>query len=131
MAKVIYKVAAGYIADRQPAVFAEERIEGGAGRQTDIFVYSQADGLRNLALETESGQGKSTYRAVAVNAYDVNGDGMTEIPRAVRMVGSESGATDAAYMLDWYLYSAGAEPAYVMTTDRNVSQGWDFTITPY
>lgn len=129
VAKVIYKVAAGYIADRQPAVFAEERIEGGAGRQTDIFVYSQTDGLRNLALETESGQGKSTYRAVAVNAYDVNGDGMTEIPRAVRMVGSESGATDAAYMLDWYLYSAGAEPAYVMTTYRNVSQGWDFTIS--
>lgn len=128
-AKVISKVYTGYIADRQPAVFAEEKIEGGSGQQTDIFVYGTADGLRNLALDTETGVGVGTYRSVAANAYDVNSDGMTEIPRAVRMVGYDDGTADGAHMLDWYLYSASAQPQYVTTTYRNVSQGWDFTIS--
>lgn len=128
-AKAIHKVQTGYIAERQPAVFAEEKIEGGQGQQTDIFVYDASDGLRNLALETESGLGQGTYRPIAVNAYDVGGDGLTEIPRAVRMVGSSSSAGESAYMLDWYLYSAHAAPQYIKTTYRNVSQGWDFEIS--
>lgn len=128
-AKIIERVDSGYIENRQPAVFVEETVEGGNGQQTDLFVYQAEEGLRNLALNTESGTGKGTYRVVPANAYDINGDGLTEIPRAVHMVGSLAQNSDAVYMLDWYLYSATGDPSYVQTTYRNVSQEWDFVIS--
>lgn len=128
-AKIISRVDSGYIADKQPAVFVEETVSGGSGQQTDIFVYQAEEGLRNLALSTESGTGRGTYRVVPADACDINGDGLTEIPRAVHMVGSMAKDTDAVYMLDWYLYDANGDPAYVETTYRNVSQEWDFRIS--
>ena len=128
-AKIISRVDSGYIADNQPAVFVEETVSGGSGQQTDLFVYQPEEGLRNLALSTESGTGRGTYRVVPANACDINGDGLTEIPRAVHMVGSMSDGSDAVYMLDWYLYDADGDPTYVETTYRNVSQEWDFRIS--
>lgn len=128
-AKLIERVSNGALADGQPAVFVEETLSGGSGQQTDIFVYQPEEGLRNLALSTESGTGRGTYRVVPADACDINGDGLTEIPRAVHMVGSLAADTDPVYMLDWYLYSASDEPAYVQTTYRNVSQEWDFRIS--
>lgn len=128
-AKIISRVDSGYIADNQPAVFVEETVSGGSGQQTDLFVYQPEEGLRNLALSTENGTGRGTYRVVPANACDINGDGLTEIPRAVHMVGSMSDGSDAVYMLDWYLYDADGDPTYVETTYRNVSQEWDFRIS--
>ncbi len=84
-AKIISRVDSGYIADNQPAVFVEETVSGGSGQQTDLFVYQPEEGLRNLALSTENGTGRGTYRVVPANACDINGDGLTEIPRAVHM----------------------------------------------
>lgn len=128
-AKIIERVNSGYIADRIPAIFVEETVQGGNGQQTDVFIWKREGGLRNLARNTESGIGKGTYRVVPANAYDINADGLTEIPRAVQMVGSVDPANDEVYMLDWYLYAANREPAYVQTTYRNVSQEWDFVIS--
>lgn len=128
-AKIISRVDSGYIADNQPAVFVEETVSGGSGQQTDIFVYQAKEGLRNLALSTENGTGRGTYRVVPADACDINGDGLTEIPRAVHMVGSMAKDADAVYMLDWYLYDANGDPTYVETTYRNVSQEWDFRIS--
>ena len=128
-AKIIERVHSGYIADRIPAVFVEETVQGSNGQQTDVFIWRREDGLRNLARNTESGTGKGTYRVVPANAYDINGDGLTEIPRAVQMVGSVKPENDEVYMLDWYLYAAGRQPSYVQTTYRNVSQEWDFVMS--
>lgn len=128
-AKIIERVTSGYIAERTPAVFVEETVQGGNGQQTDVFIWKKQGGLRNLARNTESGIGRSTYRTVPANAYDINEDGLIEIPRAVHMVGSEHPGSDEVYMLDWYLYAADREPTYVRTTYRNVSQEWDFVIS--
>lgn len=128
-AKIIERINSGYIADGIPAVFVEETVQGNSGQQTDVFIWQRESGLRNLARNTESGTGKGTYRVVPANAYDINGDGLTEIPRAVQMVGSEAPENDEVYMLDWYLYAANHQPSYVRTTYRNVSQEWDFVIS--
>ncbi|MBS5145237.1 MAG: hypothetical protein KHY89_06955 [Butyricicoccus pullicaecorum] len=128
-AKIIERMHKGYIADHIPAVFVEETVQGSNGQQTDIFVWRRESGLRNLARNTESGTGKGTYRVVPANAYDINGDGLTEIPRAVKMVGSVGEEGNEVYMLDWYLYAENRQPMYVQTTYRNVSQEWDFVMS--
>lgn len=128
-AVTIERMSSGYVRDRQPAVFAEERTTGGVGLTTDIFVY--ADGkLQNLALDSEDSMGRGTYRPVSVYAADINGDGVTELPRAVLMAGYTEQSADALYMLDWYAYGADAAPELVLTTYQNVADGWTLTIDP-
>ncbi len=128
-AKIIERMHKGYLVDRIPAIFVEETVQGSNGQQTDIFIWSRESGLRNLARNTESGTGRGTYRVVPANAYDINGDGFTEIPRAVKMVGSASTEGNEVYMLDWYVYAENSPPMYVQTTYRNVSQEWDFVMS--
>ena len=106
----VERMTSGRVRDSLPAVFAEQKTAGGVGLTTDIFVY--ADGtLQNLALDSEDSINRGTYRPVSVYAADINGDGVTELPRAVLMAGyDEAAATDALFMLDWYAYSADAAP---------------------
>ena len=124
----VERMTSGRVRDSLPAVFAEQKTAGGVGLTTDIFVY--ADGtLQNLALDSEDSINRGTYRPVSVYAADINGDGVTELPRAVLMAGyDEAAATDALFMLDWYVYSVDRPPVLMMTTYQNVSDGWMFKI---
>ncbi len=118
-------VNTGYIGGSQPAIFVEQKTTSGVGQQTDIFIY-HGDVFSNIALDSEDEKAQSTYRVVAVDTMDINGDGMWEVPRAVLMPGYLEGASDALYMLDWYLYQADATPTYVQTSFRNTNEYWSF-----
>lgn len=124
--QTVVSLKAGQLRGYQNAVFAEGKSELGAGLMTDILIYD-ADGFRNIALEGEDASRQSTYRPVSVPSSDVNGDGLTEVPRAVAMPGTA--ASDAVYMLDWYAYSAGDNPVRVCTTYQNVSENWQFLLS--
>ena len=127
-AAAVERMQSGRVQDSKTAVFAEEKVANGAGLTTDIFVYSNGT-LRNLALDGEDTASHSTYRPVAVYASDVNGDGITELPRAVLMAGyKDTSSSDAVYMLDWYAYGIGKVPAKVATTYQNISDAWSLLI---
>ena len=119
----------GRVQDSKTAVFAEEKVANGAGLTTDIFVYSN-DTLRNLALDGEDTASHSTYRPVAVYASDVNGDGITELPRAVLMAGyKDTSSSDAVYMLDWYAYGIGKfRPRLPPPLIRTFPDAWSLLI---
>ncbi|MFR3787535.1 hypothetical protein [Agathobaculum desmolans] len=126
----VERMQTGRVLDNHTAVFAEEKMASGVGLTTDIFVYAD-DLLINLALDGENAITRSTYRPVSVYAADVNGDGMTELPRAVLMAGyTDAAASDAVFMLDWYAYGVDQIPERVMTTYQNISDGWSLTIDP-
>ena len=124
----VTRVFSGRAAQDMPAVFAEQRTTSGVGLQTDIFVF--ADGmLHNLALDGEDSATRGTYRPVAIEAADINADGVTELPRAVLMAGyTDAAAAEAIFMIDWYAYSLTEAPRLVKTTYHNVSEEWYFTI---
>ena len=73
---------------------------------------------------------QGTYRSVSVNAADVDGDGETEIPRAVLMAGYPEGSADALYMFDWYAYRREDVPEYKLTTFRSAAERWYLVIPP-
>ena len=124
----VERMTSGRVQKNQPAVFAEQKTTSGVGLTTDIFVYEDGT-LQNLALDSEDSIHRGTYRPVSVYAADINGDGVTELPRAVLMAGyDEAAATDALFMLDWYVYSVDRPPVLMMTTYQNVSDGWMFKI---
>ena len=124
----VERMRSGRVQMNQPAVFAEERMANGVGLTTDIFVYNN-DTLINLALDGEDSITRSTYRPVSVYATDINADGITELPRAVLMAGyTDAAASDAVFMLDWYVYSVDRPPVAVATTYDNISDGWRLNI---
>jgi hypothetical protein len=124
--QAVVSLKTGNLRGYQKAVFAEGKPELGTGLMTDILIYD-ADGFRNIALEGEDSADQGTYRPVSVPSTDVNGDRLTEVPRAVAMPGTA--ASDAIYMLDWYAYSAGDRPVRVATTYQNVSENWQFELS--
>lgn len=126
-ARSIVRVSSGYTSGNRPAVFAEEKNESGIGLMTDIFVYDEQSGFQNLALESAQGAPASTFRPVSVYATDINGDGITEIPRATLTAGAASGAADAQYFLDWYAYG-DSQPQMVRTTYYSQVEEWMFLI---
>lgn len=126
-ARSIVRVTSGYAAGNRPAVYAEEKNESGIGLMTDIFVYDEAAGFTNIALAGAQGAPVTTFRPVSVYATDINGDGITEIPRATLTAGAADGAADAQYFLDWYAYGA-EEPQMVRSTYYNQVEEWMFTI---
>ena len=115
----------GWLRGYRRAVFAEGKPKLGSGLMTDILILD-SNGFRNITLESETASKQSTYRPVSVLSNDVNGDGLTEVPRAVTMPGTN--AADPVYMLDWYAYSAGDQPVRVCTTYQNVSENWQFML---
>lgn len=115
------------LTDGQLAAFAEEKDESGVGQQTDILLYWNG-ALRNIAYDTEQVGAPGTYRSVSVNAADVDGDGETEIPRAVLMAGYPEGSADALYMFDWYAYRREEAPQYKLTTFRSAAERWYMVI---
>ena len=124
----VERMRSGRVQMNQPAVFAEERMANGVGLTTDIFVYNN-DTLINLALDGEDSITRSTYRPVSVYAADINADGITELPRAVLMAWyTDAAASDAVFMLDWYVYSVDRPPVAVATTYDNISDGWRLNI---
>ncbi|MBS6639739.1 MAG: hypothetical protein KH295_01635 [Clostridiaceae bacterium] len=126
----VERMRSGRVQPSQPAVFAEERMASGVGLTTDIFVYHEGT-LMNLALDGEDSITRSTYRPISVYASDINADGVTELPRAVLMAGyDDAAASDAIFMLDWYVYSPDRPPVAVATTYDNISDGWRLSIDP-
>ena len=126
----VERMRSGRVQPSQPAVFAEERMASGVGLTTDIFVYHEGT-LMNLALDGEDSITRSTYRPISVYASDINADGVTELPRAVLMAGyDDAAASDAIFMLDWYVYSPERPPVAVATTYDNISDGWRLSIDP-
>ena len=124
----VERMRSGRVQQTQYAVFAEERMASGVGLTTDIFVYNNGT-LVNLALDGEDSITRSTYRPISVYATDINSDGITELPRAVLMAGySDAAASDAIFMIDWYVYSADRPPVAVATTYENISDNWRLSI---
>ncbi len=124
--KTVVRVKAGYVSYHRPALFVEEKSDSGVGLLTDIFLYDGA-GFRNIAPDTGQNEAYSTYRPVSVYAADANGDGITEIPRAQLIPGYQSGAADALYFLDWYVYGED-QPSKVSTTYTSLSEEWQLTV---
>lgn len=123
--QTVVSLKTGWLRGYRRAVFAEGKPKLGSGLMTDILILDN-NRFRNITLESETASKLSTYRPVSVLSNDVNGDGLTEVPRAVTMPGTN--AADPVYMLDWYAYSAGDQPVRVCTTYQNVSENWQFML---
>ena len=121
----IVRLTEGMTADREPAIYVEQKSSDGAGFFTDILLYHQNQ-LVNLTKQARDTD-MDTYRTLMIYARDVDQDGVMEVPEirsVIPLHAEDSGTGDAVYLLDWYRYSRQSEPQKVFTCFANFADGW-------
>ena len=112
----------GRLADESRAIYVTSTTETGV--LTDIVVL-EADGLKNITRDGESGISKSTSRTYTdVGAADINNDGVLEIPLPVQAAGMEPGTVSSYYIIYWRQFDRGGNPAVSCATYHSTSDGW-------
>ncbi len=121
-------VITGRLADRVPAVFAASSY-GENGRITDVFI-SREGKLENVTLDPETGESGETIRYyTAVSAWDINGDGITEIPQPVPLLDYKVTDTVNFWLIRWRQFNADGRSEPVFTTYHNERDGWYFILS--
>lgn len=121
----IVRLTEGRTADRELAVYVEQKSSDGAGFFTDILVYHQ-DQLLNLTKQARNTD-MDTYRTLMIYTRDVDQDNVMEIPEirsVIPLNSQDNGASDAVYLLDWYRYSRQNAPQKAMTCFANFADDW-------
>lgn len=116
-------VVTGKLDQDTPAVFITGINSQGIA-VTDILVWQEGAGLINAALDRSTGLSGATAPYRQLIPQDINGDGITELPRPD---GSVSDAKQADGMVSWEQY----RPDGLVTVERTyhcLSGGWYFIL---
>lgn len=112
----------GRLSDGKPGVYVNGLVNG--GEVTDIFTLQ--DGvLRNITRDERSGISSATFRGYTdVDAADINGDGVLEIPRPYPLPTLEAESEAAYYVLSWQQFDSAGNEAVICATYHSVTDGW-------
>lgn len=124
---VVQSAKVGTLEDMIPALFVSSAFGEVDGLITDVIALR--DGvLTNLTLDEETGKSNTTRRYYTdfqdVNGYDIDSDGILELPIPEPL--PAVGETDTAplYLLHWYQFALDGTASLVCTTFHNYDDGW-------
>lgn len=117
---------AGTLVDSVPALFVASDYGEAGGRVTDVIAVR--DGvLTNLTLDVDTGMSSGTRRYYKdfqdEYGYDINNDGVTEIPIAEALPVT-GGSAAQLYLLHWYQFALDGSGERVCTTFHSYDDGW-------
>ena len=94
---------------------------------TDILKKTEQGQLVNAVLSEFTGMTAELFRYRGLLPEDIDGDGVTEVPAAVMIPGTETGDY---YRVDWYSYGADGSRVPELSTYDNSSDGWYLELLP-
>ena len=121
-------VQSGRLSDGVVGIYATCETSG--GELTDILVLTE-NGLSNMTLDTKVGMSQTTYRTYTeVDSFDINHDGVLEIPWPVAVPNIEAGAPPKYNFIYWKQYDSAGNSIVLSetTTCHSVTDGWYLTI---
>ncbi len=119
----IQTLEAGRLKDKSPALFATFAL-GEAYHLTDIFAWT-GEALKNLTLTEGSHRSEATLRQnTGVAPTDLNGDGLTEVPRAKTLPIYPSPQPESFWLIDWLQFDKNGVGTRVLTTYHNTTDRW-------
>ena len=118
----ISRIAAGKLRGGTTALFLDGRLIGG-GIITDIFCFTDNKTLSNITRVPTGDEVVS--RPINVFATDINGDGITEVPRTVPL---PQQSETLYYAIEWYAYRPNGNSTRVVSTYHNYSDSWYFVL---
>ena len=115
------KVTAGTLRSGEPALFVTGVAEG-MRAITDVLLLRGGE-LNNAVLSPTTGVSGESSRFRALYPADINGDGVTEVPRTVALYGEELEG-DTAQRVDWISFDAAGAAIRVLSTYHAIEDGW-------
>ncbi len=104
-----------------PALFITG-VADGARAITDVLALRGGE-LTNLVLSAITGVSGEVSRFCSVYPMDINGDGVTEVPRTVTLQGEDADHA-ISQRVDWISYDASGTASRVLSTYHDVADGW-------
>ena len=115
------KVTVGTLRSGEPALFVTG-VADGARAITDVLLLRNSE-LSNSVLSLTTGVSRESSRFRSLYPMDINGDGITEIPRTVPLSPGEQ-ETDVSQRVDWISYDAAGTASRVLSTYHAMEDGW-------
>ena len=101
-------------------------VADGARAITDVLALRGGE-LTNLVLSAITGVSGEVSRFCSVYPMDINGDGVTEVPRTVSLQG-EDAVPSVSQRVDWINFDASGTASRVLSTYHDVADGWYFQL---
>lgn len=123
--KTVNEPVQSYLSSGKTAVYIDE-IKG-VGAVTEVL-FTEKNQLINPLLDAERFETTATLRTAAVNSYDINGDGIIEIPvqREVPAI-NQAIVNERLYLTDWCTFN-GEMLTSQFTAMTNVNDGYYYII---
>lgn len=119
-ARGVLRMSLGISGGGTQALFLDSSASGG-GYVTDVIAYSGRKGrLTNITSGADGHDGMDTWRAIEAYSSDIDGDGVTEVPRAYA---TETAYSDDKNRLEWIEFSASGRESRLKTYHMP-SDGW-------
>ena len=115
------KVTVGTLRSGEPALFVTGVAEG-MRAMTDVLLLRGGE-LNNAVLSPTTGVSGESSRFRALYPTDINGDGVTEVPRTAALYGEELEG-DTAQRVDWISFDAAGAAIRVLSTYHAIEDGW-------
>ena len=115
------KVTVGTLRSGEPALFVTG-VADSARAITDVLLLRNSE-LSNSVLSLTTGVSRESSRFRSLYPMDINGDGITEIPRTVPLPPGEQ-ETDVSQRVDWISYDAAGTASRVLSTYHAMEDGW-------
>ncbi len=121
------RLRTGYLTDGVPAVFVTAAMNSGE-MLTDVCAYRDGT-LANITLDPELGRSREVVPNYDVNAADINGDGVFDLPMPVLLATYEGRNSNEVFRKTiWRDYSLDGSSAEVLQTFHNQADGWYFVL---
>ena len=117
-------VQTGTLESGETALFVTGRVTGveeTSRAVTDILTYREPD-LTNIVLSSSTGVSTQISRFLNLQPTDVNGDGITEVPRPAELL--STAGEDTYWKIYWFSYAADGTPTQQAITYHNQSDSW-------
>ena len=114
-------VREGGLFDGERALFVTGNVDE-HNQVTDLLVLR--DGvLTNCTMDEQTGISRLVYRNASIQARDINGDGVLELPISYELQ-KPSAESQTYWGIQWTAFSSAGEAHVVETTFHNLTDGW-------
>lgn len=117
------RIIVGKLHDKDAGVYLASAVDENS-LVTDVFVYEDGK-LTNVVVANESGTNVRTLRNYYVYAYDIDNDGVVELPNLTPMLPLEKSIGQERHdLIRWYAMASDGSEVHKLYTYHNFAGGW-------
>jgi hypothetical protein len=120
-AEAVRRIRTGPLSDGSPGLYVASQYQT-SEEVTDVFAFREG-GPVNITANMETGVSEALVRQISVAAADINGDGILDLPRPIRLPRrpGEDESADPYYEIRWSAYDSNGLSVETARTYHSVN----------